>query len=431
MPRLPENPTDYELEDFVAALLQAPGCFVEKSIQELNVLELDVVVTSYADGKPTPRLVEVKSKGWGFEDAFKVLGWMTYLGFQRGAFIFREPKRDLDAVARTFSSTGLKTIHLEKLDSALATLKAAGFQVIKDELALAVWRFSSWVERELVERLRAAKRAEPPRLYPREALRYYGLVNDATFLTRSVIERVERLYAAFRSHPKLTLAASGELKDGIYDTQYDKQNEVFRSVLRGKYPELQACLFIEHRARLSILKAAVDYLALEEAGLIAEKKVGKWVVGLFDLLPGTFREGAEWLRGQANYRHYPCLWQTFLWTWGGFILEDRVEEEYSELASQTGVPESEVPTALEAFDRIFGGAGQWIGMLGNTRIRALKLVPTPFRGLGAFQRLRRHKFEDYSKFGYADSTGYILTVWHRAGYELLSQSKSATAAKAI
>ena len=30
-------------------------------------------------------------------------------------------------------------------------------------------------------------------------------------------------------------------------------------MLKGKYPELQACAYLEHRARLAILKAAVDY----------------------------------------------------------------------------------------------------------------------------------------------------------------------------
>jgi hypothetical protein len=87
MPTLSEVPTGRELEDFVAALLQCTGHFVEKNIVEPNVLELDIVATTYDDDVVTRRLFEVKEGAAQFSDIFKVLVWMTYLNLDRGAFV--------------------------------------------------------------------------------------------------------------------------------------------------------------------------------------------------------------------------------------------------------------------------------------------------------------------------------------------------------
>lgn len=86
MAQLPASPRGQELEDFVAAVLQSTGHFVEKNVEEPNVLELDIVATTYAP-QPTRRLFEVKETSPQFSDIFKVLGWMTYLGIERGAFV--------------------------------------------------------------------------------------------------------------------------------------------------------------------------------------------------------------------------------------------------------------------------------------------------------------------------------------------------------
>jgi len=83
MASLPPLPTDTEFEDYVAAYLQAAGFYLERSIiqrEEAEILELDIISTSYAKGKaPSERLIEVKSGGWGFPEIFKVSGWGKYL----------------------------------------------------------------------------------------------------------------------------------------------------------------------------------------------------------------------------------------------------------------------------------------------------------------------------------------------------------------
>ncbi|WP_028813591.1 hypothetical protein [Streptomyces flavidovirens] len=62
--KLPDIPgAGEELEDYIAALFQASGHFVEKQIVEsdpADLLELDIVTTDYAGEQASRRLIEVK-----------------------------------------------------------------------------------------------------------------------------------------------------------------------------------------------------------------------------------------------------------------------------------------------------------------------------------------------------------------------------------
>lgn len=95
IPNIPSQPV--EVEDCVSALFNAGGYHVERHIRHRDleeVLELDAVATDYSTSPPTRVLVESKSGGWGYPDLFKVLGWMKYLGFERGVFMVTTvPKR--------------------------------------------------------------------------------------------------------------------------------------------------------------------------------------------------------------------------------------------------------------------------------------------------------------------------------------------------
>ncbi|MFD5891708.1 hypothetical protein ACFWHQ_37905 [Streptomyces sp. NPDC060334] len=65
---LPESPKGEELEDYIAALFQASGNFVEKQIIErdpADILELDIFSTNYGPEQAVRRLIEVKSGRWG------------------------------------------------------------------------------------------------------------------------------------------------------------------------------------------------------------------------------------------------------------------------------------------------------------------------------------------------------------------------------
>jgi hypothetical protein len=399
MPTLPEVPRGKELEDFVAALLQSTGHFVEKSVEEPNVLELDIVATTYGDGGASRRLFEVKEGSPQFSDIFKVLGWMTYLNIEQGAFVAARPPENhpLDFITSRCEQVGIKFLLIDDQGAAGQVFERAGFGAAEEQLH-EFWRFSMWVERNLIKGLRRYAFDHPRMAAPREALNYYKLINNGIFMTRDAVEQVEKLYAAFQEHPRLTAGAAEELGGRAYDphTQETNSPEMRQAMFEGQHVLLQACMYLEHRARLSLLKATVDYLAA--GGAVRRNLDGSYTVDFRIVdLPNSFAHGLEQISQQPNYRLYPLFWQVFLWGWGGLIVTDRQQDDYAGLAAQTGLPVADIPTALQAFDHLFPTANGWVREVKTASFSVVTLVPTPFQGLGAWQRLLRSGRQEYSQ----------------------------------
>jgi hypothetical protein len=424
----PKSP--HELEDYVAALFQSARYFVEKNIIERDfteILELDTVATTYEESVPYWVLAEAKSGDWGFPDIFKVIGWMRYLEAKRGAlFVSKEISgKDPASVQKKVAPLGVSFVHLGDFSDATDRFRAAGFPEISDPLRMVIWRYAYWIERRLIDKLRAIAKTDPSRRGPSVALEYHSLVNNGIFFVKDVRERLSDLYDAYKAHPRLSLGLAVEMGGGEFDPEAeDPKNVLIReAILYGRHDQLQGCFYVEHRARLAILKAAIDYVCLNEAGLLPTPLGGKidFKELMFSILPHTFHEGLKELKGYPSFKRYALFWQVFLWGFGGFFLEDRKDMEFEWLAEHTGVPAEEIPIALKAFDLLFPIAEGWITQAGPSKCMIVKIVPAAFRGLGAFHRLRRYELKDYRDFGYTDYTKKDLVEWNNATYALLTK----------
>jgi hypothetical protein len=132
--------------------------------------------------------------------------------------------------------------------------------------------------------------------------------------------------------------------------------------------------------------------------------------------------GAEELSAARSFRMFPVFWQVFLWSWGGFLLKDKLDEEYADLEKETGVPTGEIPLALEAFDKLFPTPDGWFREPRDDSRRVLILMPAAMRGLGAFRRKIRKRIEHYEDLGYRDATTNRLSWDHDTGARLLDCS---------
>ncbi|MFE7028817.1 hypothetical protein ACFU9Y_00795 [Streptomyces sp. NPDC057621] len=391
-----------ELEDYTAALFQASGHFVEKQIVEsdpADVLELDIVTTDYTHAEAVRRLTEVKGGRWGYTHLFKVLGLMQYLKIQQGAF-FHTRWDDRETAPGRMTPLGLDVVCFDDFETAPKHFEEKGFGTFVEPKLINLWRHSYGVERRLVKLIH--ERAKEGDEGAKAAKTYHRQINNGTFFARAPEESLAMLYEAYGEHPKLTLGYAHELDGGTFDAQsppFDSTS--YKGMLRkGKYPELQACTYFEHRARLSILKAAVDYVLAHpepQSGTTEDGKQWFTFQGLtYDALPATFHSGMAWLREQPNFRLYPTFWQQLLWGWGGFYLDDREEKEFEWMAKLSGIPIDEIPTALEAFDHFFPISDGWFVTAGQTDMHMVKMVPWIFQGLGA--HLRRAQYgSDFSK----------------------------------
>lgn len=413
---LPEIPKAGEdLEDYIAALFQASGHFVEKQIIErdpADILELDIFATYYGPDDALRRLIEVKGGRWGFTDLFKVVGWMQYLDLEHGAF-FMTQWDDRESASRKMKPLGLDVVCFDDFEAAPQLFTEKGYGSFAEPRLIHLWRHSYGVERKFVKLIHQQERAGHEGA--KAAKTYHRQINNGTFFARAPEESLALLYEAYGDHPKLTLGYALEIDGGDFDPHSTASGSPScqAAIFYGKRPELQACMYLEHRGRLAILKAAVDYTLAHPDGPpeFRTSEDGKWFFfeGLtYHALPDTFHAGIAWLRKQPNFRRYATFWQQFLWGWGGFYLKDRTGEEFEWMAEYSGIPAEEIPTALEAFDRFFPIPNGWLTTPGNTDMHILKMVPWIFQGIGAHQRRIQYNLVD--NLSALRPTGALYTI---------------------
>jgi hypothetical protein len=147
---LPDIPgAGEELEDYVAALFQASGHFVEKQLVEsdpADLLELDIFVTDYTPEKAVQRLIEVKGGKWGFTELFKMVGWMRYLDLQHGAF-FITRWEGRESAPRKMEPLGLDVVCFDDFTTAPRLFEERGFGSFEEPQLIDLWRHSYGVER--------------------------------------------------------------------------------------------------------------------------------------------------------------------------------------------------------------------------------------------------------------------------------------------
>jgi hypothetical protein len=177
---------------------------------------------------------------------------------------------------------------------------------------------------------------------------------------------------------------------------------------------------------LYILKALVDYWLACERGEIKKPapKVRPLQIDIKSSnLSPSMKAGLEELSKATSFRMFPVFWQVFLWSWGGFLLKDRLDKEYADLELETGVPTNEIPIALSVFDKLFPSAGGWFREPSNDSRRVLMLMPAAIRGIGAFRRKARSE-KEFKDLDLKDATTPRLIIDNNTSARLLDSSES-------
>src|SRR3989304_691556 len=198
---LPEFPKGREFEEYVAAVFQAAGYFLERDIterEEIEILQLDSISTDYDNKPPIIRLIEAKSGDWGFKDIFKIKGWMTYLDIEHGTLI--------------------TSMDRDRFESYQNKSKKMGIDLI--------------------------------------------FIDDPSNFNDTIAGRVEALYDSYGRNRTLAACCGQEMLGKEFSPEGEQiPQSIFRDTFYDcKYNEIQSACMVEQYARLTLLKAVVDNL---------------------------------------------------------------------------------------------------------------------------------------------------------------------------
>ena len=427
---LPDLPKGTEFEEYISAFFQSDGYCVERNIERRDILELDIVITNYNFSPPDLKLLEVKSGNWGSTDLFKVRGWMFYLNISKGAFIVSEERGNVDFYKQLANALNIDLVVISDLSESKEALAEFISNESIEKVDISTWRYSYWVERNLLKRLKHKKKSHPDKKCFKSLEDYYFDVNSGIFFTENIAKKVCKLYSTFQKFPRISAKCGNELIGNSFGGEYDVLPKQIYSdtYYECKYNDIQVSTFIEHRARLAILKNAIDYKLYKEIGDENKTDDILKISGLnskvwsLALLPQSFKDGLNSISKNKYFTKYPVFWQWFMWIFGGFILKDYEEREYKILSQKTGIPVGEIPNALESYQILFPLDDGWFMDLSpNLNIKMMKMFPVPFMGVGTrYRRLlytKSGKFEDLELTGMHTLTDLIK--WNNLTVEVL------------
>jgi hypothetical protein len=434
---LPDLPKGKEFEEYISAFFQSDGYYIERNIIEREaeeVLELDIVTTDYCSSPPEIKLLEVKTGDWGFPDLFKVRGWMDYLNISKGVFIASKVRENSDFFKKKAKGLNIDLVVISNLSESKDALSELMNNTTIEDIDISTCRYSYWVERNLLKHLNHKKKSHPNKKCFKALDDYYFEVTSGVFFTENIVKKVCKLYSTFQKFPHISAKCGNELIGNTFDGEYDTLPEKIYNdtYYKCSYNDIQISTFIEHRARLAILKSAIDYKLYKEAGI--ENKIknipllmisDSVLQSLLDLLPSSFKEGLDMISKHKYFHKYPIFWQWFMWIFGGFILKDYEEKEYKTLSQKTGIPIDEIPNALESYQILFPRNDGWFMDLPTSNIKLMKMFPVPFMGIGA--NYRRLIYTESQEFKDLKLTGMYtlddLIKWNNLTVEVLEDKR--------
>jgi hypothetical protein len=190
--------------------------------------------------------------------------------------------------------------------------------------------------------------------------------------------------------------------------------------------ELHIGLYIEHLARLTILKTCTEQLLRKHSDSFKEETFEESLEYLN--LPQTIQRGLVKLVKEPYFHRYPIFWQFFTYIMGGFILLDHKEKEFEYISQNTEIPIEEIPSAFDSFNKLFPRQDGWMAKIPNSNIELHRFFPLPFCGIGANHRRSLHlshlpeeeqTYNELSKTLTGDKTFNDLIKWNSLGYRIL------------
>ncbi len=427
---LESNPIEYDYEDYIASYFQTGGLYVERSIihrEREEILELDIIITDFEEGKASKKLVEIKSGKWGFNEIFKVKGWLVFLDIDEGVFIVRKQRDSFKYFEKKAFELGICLLDNSDLSQTNQCLKSFLHRSVKDK-EIETLRFSYLLERKLLKKIKNLKNSSPENQGFRNLDDYFFKINSGSFFSNNPIRRIKQLFEVYLKYKNLTAKICHELTTGSYDDNIEIMvgDCYARTFYKAENSPLQISLYVEHIARVTILKSCIEYLIRNHKESFGEDKFIESIDYLS--IPQTIKTGLDELVKEPYFHKYPIFWQFFTYVMGGFILTDLKQEEYEYISKNTGIPIDEIPNAFNSYNKLFPKDEGWMYQLPKSNIEWHRFFSLPFCGIGANHRRSIHlehleeseqTFEELEKLVGGSKTMTDLIKWNNLGYDII------------
>jgi hypothetical protein len=433
---LSEFPKDKELEEYLNAYFQAVGYYTERNIIEretTEVLELDSILYDYSQDIPKTLLVEIKSGQWGFPEIFKVLGWKHYLNIDSPVFVTSTSKGSDsidDYYIKKSNEIGVNLCIVKDLETTglclIDLLKGKSVET----LDINSWRYSYWIEREILQKLQKQKKSETDTIRYKTMLDYYHNINNVSFFTDNILDKIKDIYAQFQSNSNLVARVANEVNKNGFVPEVIPKALYTSTFYDSEVTDLTTATYLEYRSRLAILKNVVDFILYKRIDPSSPKacetyKFFGFTSTKFSLLPSELRERIEILKDHKYIHLYPVFWQWFQWLFGGFILLDYKDKEYKLFSDKTGIPVEYIDQAFDAYKILFPTTN-WFVENRNSNIKHLKMFPSVFMGVGT--NYRKDIYTEDEKYRSLNltlpHTLDDIIKWNNSAYFFLKKEKS-------
>jgi len=399
---LEKIPKEEDYEDYIAAFLQAGGLYVERKVIHREIeelLELDIITTDFQKNSVKKKLIEIKSGNWGFDEIFKIKGWLFYLNYEKGCFIVQKSRPSISYFKDKAQELNIDLIDNSELTNTKDALKHL-LLIEPDEHEIETIRFSFLLERKLLKKLKKLKNdcyKKKCSIKSFQALDdYFFKINSGSFFSRDPIRRIKQLFDYYLKYKNITAKICNELGGGYFDDEItDLSENCYKELFyQAKESILQISLYVEHIARVTILKSVIEHLVNKLNGVYTTQS---FITVLQELsLPQTIQSGLNDIFQDEYFYLYPRFWQFFTYVFGGFILTDLRDQEYEILSHKTGIPVNEIPKAFDAFNKLFPHSGGWFYKFPTSEIEWHNFFPIALCGIGA----------NYRRMVYADDGNY-------------------------
>jgi len=411
--QLPQIPKDCYYEDYVAAILNAGGYYLDRSVHRaedgLDLLELDVVATKFESDHYEDTIVEIKSGGWGIKDLFKVSGWLNYLSYKKAAFIYQIAPDKKDEATMQVVAQDMRIDLLSnplqpdgKIDDT-AILKSFGIDITHfPKHAIRALRYSYDLERVMLDYIHDYSTQNEQYQTPQKVYQYFRKLIDESFFIKDPLKRLRFLTDLAMNHRNIACILDNELKGkGVLTAD---QCTLFDNLFEIENPSVMQCrpvdaaLFVQLLNRLLVLKGITEYI------LTPEPEASTWYEKLVANLSyndqnSNIIHAIEATRLHPHFYLYPYFFQIFFYAYGGFFMMDRKEEEYQTLSEMTGVPVGEIDLALSFWDTLYPKSTSWMTTINHGGLYYMQFVPVPLRGIGVNYRRHHYASDDIKEPG--------------------------------